>query len=184
MKKDEFAYIGCRLLALFYGVKALFDVSSFVTVFVSWNSGLFPSSQVSLGMMYMQLIPLCLNILLAFLLWFAAERIVHFLLSETDISIDRSAISANQLQTVAFAAVGVLILGLTFPEIGRTLFRIIEIKKINNSAPVSTEMMVQIFVLGLRLIIGFFLVFGSKGLSGLLTRLRAPKFRDRADADR
>ncbi len=57
MKKDEFAYIGCRLLALFYGVKALFDVSSFVTVFVSWNSGLFPSSQVSLGMMYMQLIP-------------------------------------------------------------------------------------------------------------------------------
>lgn len=175
MKKEEFAYVGCRLLALFYGVKALFDMSSFVTVLISWKASMVAYPETPTGIIYVQLISLCLNILFACLLWFGAGRIVQFLLSEADLFTESSSLTVHQVQTVAFATVGVFILGLTVPEVGRTLFRIIEAKKFDNSSPISMDLTVQIFFLGLRMLIGLFLVFGSKGLSGLLTRLRAPE---------
>ncbi|QDT88745.1 hypothetical protein [Gimesia algae] len=179
MKKEEFAYIGCRLLALFYGVKVLFDLIPFVTMWISWKTNLVPFSQAPEGMIYLQmvyvqLIPLGLNLILACTLWFAANQIVKFILSG-DFAVDGGSLTARQVQTVAFAAVGVLILGFTLPDIGATLFRIVEEKKFDNSAPITLDLKVQILLLGLRMLIGMFLMIGSNGLSELLTRLRSPK---------
>ncbi len=172
MDKEDFAFIGCRLLALYWAVKALYSVSSVVTSWTAWKANVVESSSEMAGIVYFGLVPLALYALVAFIFWFGAARIVRFLLPASGTKGKGDAITLFQVQSVAFASVGILILLSSLPEICGVLYKINQLKQMDSHARASFDTQAQVFELSFRLLLGVLLLFGSKGLSGLLTRLR------------
>ncbi len=172
MNKEDFAYIGCRLLALYWAVKALYSISSFATSWAAWKANVveFPSEMA--GIVYFSLVPLVLYVLVALIFWFGAARIVRFLLPASSAKSESGAITLFQVQSVTFAAAGMLILLSSLPEIGGVLYKINQLKQMDSHAQVSFDTQAQVFELSFRLVLGVLLLLGSKGLSGLLIRLR------------
>ena len=172
MKKEDLAYIGCRLLALHWAVKALYSISDFASSWVAWKSDVveFPSEMA--GVVYFNLVPLTLYVSVALLFWFGARRIADFLVPRSSSNNEGGGISLFQVQSVAFASVGILILLSSIPEIGGVLYKVYQLKQIDNHAQAPFDTQAQLFELTLRLVLGVLLLFGSKGLSGMLLRLR------------
>ena len=172
MDKKDFAYLGCRLLALYWAIKALYSVSLFVTSWVVWKADIAEFSSEMAGVVYLNLVPLALYVLVALIMWFGASRIVQFLLPVSSTKSEGGAVTLFQVQSVVFAAVGVLVLLSSIPEIGGVLYKINKLTQIDSHVQLSFDTQAQVFELSLRLLLGTLLLFGAKGLSGLLIWLR------------
>jgi len=177
MKKEEIAFIGCRLLGLFYLVNALYAVTTFSLFFVSWKTHQVELTFPETSMIYYQLVPFVFYVLAGCLLWFGAAKIVNHLLPGTSIDNGLSSMTALQVQSVIFSAIGILVLSLTVPEVGSMLFQITQWDNFSHISQMPVEFKAQAFGLIGKLVVGVFLLFGSKGLSGLLVRLRQPELR-------
>ena len=163
MKKEEVAYIGCRLVGLFYAIKALETVASFVMTFVAWKTA---SAQFSTSVSGM----FCL-------LWFGSATIVKYLLPDSEIKHASKSVTAEQIQSVAFSAVGLLVLTWGIADLGNVLFQLFQLKQTNDFAHIPLTLQAAGVAVACRLLLGFCLVFGSRGLSGFFTRLRQPELR-------
>ncbi len=172
MNKDDFAYIGCRLLALYWAVRAIYSLTSFAISYAAWKSSSSEFSNQMEDMIYFSLAPLVLYIIIAIILWFGAGRIVQLILPVNPQKRENSPISLFQVQAVAFASVGLFILFNALPEIGGVLYKVHLAREMDSYAHISFETKALIFEYALRICLGTFLLFGSKGLSGLLVRLR------------
>ncbi|WP_339727831.1 hypothetical protein [uncultured Gimesia sp.] len=175
MKKEELAFIGCRLLGLFYLVNALYAVTTFTLFFVSWKTNQVELTFPETSMIYYQLVPFVFYVLAGCLLWFGAVKIVNHLLPGTTIDNGLRSMTALQVQSVVFSAIGLLVLSLTIPEVGSILFRIAQWDSFSHYSQMPVEFKAQFFGLICRMVLGVFLLFGSNGLSSLLVRLRAAK---------
>ncbi|MEQ9069273.1 MAG: hypothetical protein RLO18_21245 [Gimesia chilikensis] len=176
MQKEDVAFIGCRLVGLFYAIKALETVASFVMTFVAWKSGAqFPASTAA--MFSLQLMPFTFYTIAACMLWFGAGTIVKYLLPESDAKVSSSKPTVEQIQSVLFSAVGLLVLTWGITDLGNVLYQLFQLKKASNYAAISTTLQAQCVAVACRLLLGFLLVFGSRGLSSLLTRFRQPELR-------
>ncbi|WP_417391698.1 hypothetical protein [Gimesia sp.] len=177
MKKEEVAYIGCRLVGLFYAIKALETVASFVMTFVAWKTASAQFSTSVSGMFYLQLMPLTFYTITACLLWFGADTILRYLLPDSEFQSTSVSITANQLQAVAFSAVGLLVLTWGIVDLSNVLFQLFQLKKSSNFAQIPLTLQAECVEVTCRLLLGFCLVFGSRGLSSFFTRLRQPELR-------
>ncbi|MCA9014909.1 MAG: hypothetical protein KDA77_06205 [Planctomycetaceae bacterium] len=175
MKKEEVAFIGCRLLGLFYIVNALYAVTTFSLFFVSWKTHQVERTFPESSLIYYQLVPFVFYVLAGCLLWFGAAKIVNHLLPGTTIDNGLSSMTALQVQSVIFSGIGILVLSLTVPEGGNVLFQMSQWENISHLSQMPVEFKAQIFGLFCKLVVGVFLLFGSKGLSSLLVRLREAK---------
>tara|TARA_R110002111_G_scaffold262504_1_gene338911 strand:- start:86997 stop:87530 length:534 start_codon:yes stop_codon:yes gene_type:complete len=175
MKKEEIAYIGCRLLGLFYLVNALYAVTTFTMFFVSWKTNQVELTFPETSLIYYQLVPFVFYVLAGCLLWFGAAKIVKHLLPGTNIDNGLSSMTALQVQSLVFSAIGILVLSLTVPDVASTLFQISQWDNTNHFSQMPVEFKAQVFGLLCRVVVGVFLLFGSNGLSSLLVRLRAAK---------
>ena len=165
MNKEDFALIGCRLLALYWIVMALYTLSSFVIALASWNE------YVNESVIYFGLVPLGLYVSAALVLWFGANRIVHFMVpSETKNS--GGSITFLQAQSIAFSVVGLFLLFSALPEIVMVLYKIHLMKVLDSNVQISFDTKAQILEVSLRIILGGILLLGSNGLSGILIRIR------------
>ncbi|HAH44838.1 hypothetical protein [Gimesia sp.] len=175
MKKEEVAFIGCRLLGLFYIVKAIYAVSSFTLFFVSWKTNMITPTLPETSIIYYQLVPFLFYLFAGGLLWCGAEKIVNHLLPGTTIDNGLSSMTAMQVQSVIFSGVGILVLSLTVPEIGNVVFQMTQWENMSHLSQMPVQFKAQIFGLFCKLAVGLFLLFGSRGLSSLLVRLREAK---------
>lgn len=177
MKKEEVAYIGCRLVGLFYAIKALETVASVVMTFVAWKTASAQFSTSVSGMFYLQLMPLTFYTITACLLWFGSATIVKYLLPDSEIKHASKSVTAEQMQSVAFSAVGLLVLTWGIADLGNVLFQLFQLKQTNDFAHIPLTLQAAGVAVACRLLLGFCLVFGSRGLSGFFTRLRQPELR-------
>lgn len=176
MQKEDVAYIGCRLVGLFYAIKALETVASFIMTLVAFRAGAeFPASKAA--MFYLQLMPFTFYTIVACMLWFGAGTIVKYLLPESDAKVSSSKPTVEQIQAVLFSAVGLLVLTWGITELGNVLYQLFQLKKASNYAVIPPTLQAQCVAVACRLLLGFMLVFGSRGLSGLLMRFRQPELR-------
>ncbi|QDU50376.1 hypothetical protein [Gimesia panareensis] len=176
MQKEDVAFIGCRLVGLYYAIKALETVASFVMTFVAWKSGAqFPASTAA--MFYLQLMPFTFYTIAACMLWFGAGTIVKYLLPDGQIASTTSKPTLEQVQSVLFSAVGLLVLTWGITDLGKVLYQLFQLKQSSHYAQIPLTLQSECVAVACRLLLGFCLVFGSRGLSGFLTRLRQPELR-------
>ena len=174
MKKEDFAFIGCRLMALYWAVEAIHSASSFFAMGL-WQINLYESDPT------VNLIPLLLTALIvlflwfgtaliALFLWFGAAPITRFLLPASTEKSPSDKVTLRQAQSIAFAAIGVLILSNALPQITGMLYQIYSLSQ--KDAQFSAYLQPQMAGLVCQLLLGILLLFGSRGLSGLLHYLR------------
>lgn len=173
MKKEDFAYIGCRLLALYLAVMATYSASSFAAVFaVVWEGSMGEFSPGKVGAIYFNLVPLVLYALAALIFWFGAARLVKYLLPVKSVHSESSTITLFEAQSVAFAAVGALLLFNAIPDISGVLYKFQLMKEMDSYTELLFDMKTRVFQLSIQLVLGMLLLLGSKGLSGMLIRIR------------
>ena len=83
-----------------------------------------------------------------------------------------SSLTALQVQSLVFSAIGILVLSLTVPDVASTLYQISQWDNTSHFSQMPVEFKAQVFGLFCRIVVGMFLLFGSNGLSSLLVRLR------------
>lgn len=172
MNKEDFAYIGCRLLSLYWAFKTLNAISSLVTTWAAWQLDLFEFPSELAGVFYLGLVTFVIYLLIAVVLWFGAARIAQFLIPTASVENEGGTITLFQAQSVAFAAVGILILLTSVPEMGGVLFKMYQLKALDSHNQASLGVQAQVFEISIQVLLGVLLLFGSKGLSGLLIRFR------------
>lgn len=170
MKKEDFAYIGCKLLALYWLVNAFHLLASFVSsVFLLGdNQSISFSSNTAL---YFSYFPLIVHIIFATIFWFGAKHFVGYIFSEKYETSNTPATN-QQVQTIAFATVGLILIFMSTPEIINVFYKLHILKELDSYSQTPTSVKAQIIELSLKIVLGFLIFFGSKGLSGLLLRVR------------
>ena len=170
MKKEEFAYIGCKLLALYWLISALNLLATSVTT-VSMLQYTESVSYFSTVAIYFSHLPLAVNIIFAIFFWFGANRLVKNIFSNANETND-SCITAHQVQIIAFSVVGLLLIVWSVPEIINLLYKIQLLKEFDSYSETPFSVKAKMVELILKSLLGILLFFGAKGLSGLLLRIR------------
>jgi hypothetical protein len=172
MKKEEFAFIGCRLFALFWLVRAIYSISSLMVSWAAWKENISDSPRQLEGMFYYSLVPFVLYLTVAIFFWFAANHIVKRIIPADISSQDASGITVYQTQSVIFSGVAILILFSSLPEISGVLYKCHLAKQFDSYSNLSFNDKAQFLELAIRLALGIGLLFGARGLSGLLIKVR------------
>lgn len=175
MTKEEMAYVGCRLIALFYVMKVLETVGSVIMTLVIWQTHVIELKTSAAGTLYLQVIPFTFYGIIACLLWFGAGTIVKSLVPETPVNSKTRSLAAEQAQTIAFAAIGLLVLTWGISGLVNVLFQLFQLKKVSNFSEISLRLQAEGITVACRVLLGLFLIFGSQGFSRFLIRLRQPK---------
>jgi len=175
MKKEELAFIGCRLIALYYAAKALETVGSFMMFLVMWRTQAIDLQSANVGVIYLQILPFAFYGIIACLLWFGAGTIVRSLLPDTEFNQNSRSISAEQVQSVAFTTIGLLILTWGITDLVKVLYQVFQLNQASDFAHFSKTLKAEGITVACQILFGFYLMLGSRGLSKLVARLRQPK---------
>lgn len=113
MKKEDLAFIGCRLLAIFWAIEAidLFSHSAPVWFMESRNPPGEDLIRIMARMFHIAMITIP-----SLFLWFRADLIVGLLLPDAGEEESSGEITLQQAQTVAFATVGLFVLLSALPQ--------------------------------------------------------------------
>ena len=119
-------------------------------------------------------IPLLLLLFLGFYLIAASERLSKRLFPQDVEKDEISALSSEDMQTIAFSVVGLLLLTRAFPGLCRVILQISSALRFKNfSALITRTGILQNSVVAVvQLALGLYLFLGSKGLSGLWHKLQ------------
>ncbi|MDF1743495.1 MAG: hypothetical protein P1V19_07340, partial [Gimesia sp.] len=129
MKKEELAFIGCRLIALYYAMKVLETVGSFVMSLFMWRTQTVNLPTADMGIIYLQILPFTFYGIIACLLWFGAGTIVRSMLPDTEMTKKSRSVSAEQVQSIAFTTVGLLFLTWGITDLVKVLSQVIQLKQ-------------------------------------------------------
>ena len=169
----DLAFVGCRLLAIYWGVTASYHVSS---LGLAW-SALTRSAREqgsSEETLYLYFVPLALYVLIALFLWFGAARLARHVAPQTSASTESGSVASTEIQAIAFAAVGLFVLLGAIPELGVGLYRYANLDDLEGRFSSAFGTGDHVTALVIRLILGLLLVFNARGLSAMLIRLRKP----------
>ena len=120
-------------------------------------------------------IPLLLLLFLGFYLIAASERLSKRLFPQDAEEDKISPLSSEDVQTIAFSIVGVLLLTKAVPGLCRAILRIFDMYHRNLPSAFIKEHIVQDSVVMVQLALGLYLFLGGKGLSGLWHKLQRPR---------
>ena len=169
MNKEELAYVGCKLVALYLAITSVISlISNSIFIATMEISG----DQNISNMAYLSLITPLLYILVCLCLWFGAKPLTQFILGEVDYELEAKLVSARDIQTIAFSAIGLFILLNALPELGGIFHQAQLEEDIYGSETGLSNYRVELFVISIKAILGMLLFLGARGLSGIILRLK------------
>ncbi len=124
------------------------------------------------AVIYFSVVPFLLYVLAALTFWFGVARTVRVLIPAEGKLGRGGASDLLQAQSMAFSAVGMFLLARALPEIGGTLQEFNFMKEMDSYAHMFFETKAHIVELSLRMFLGVLLLFGARGLGGVLIRIR------------
>ena len=119
-------------------------------------------------------IPLLLLLFLGFYLIAASERLSRHIFPQDSAGEKTSPFSSEDMQTIAFSVVGLLLLTRAFPGLCRVILQISSAlqHKTLSATVIKTGIIQSSVVIVVQLILGLYLFLGSKGLSGLWHKMQ------------
>lgn len=173
MTIKNLAGLSCKVLAVYTLVLALQSLNYFAILPVSIMEN-FPSGVTTLLVM-VAFIPSILLLTLAAILWFRADRFAGHMAPDKNTSGEKTAVSGEDVQVIAFSVVGVLVLAGAVPELFQFVSNLVLQRSLQDhslSETVSVYTVSRAIGLAVRLVIGFWLLLGARGLAGLFNTLR------------
>lgn len=174
MSRQDLAFVACRLFALYWFISALgftYALVGFLTAWGSDASGLGAGSYDA-SFLYVQSLPFFIYLAMACVLWVWAEKIAALIAPAADTAKRSAGLSFVEGQAIAFAAVGLFILCTALPDVGGVLydFHVKSQRVTGLTIPFDTK--ANIVQLSLQIALGLLLLFGARGLSGLVLWFR------------
>lgn len=187
MKSKDLAFILLRTLSIYIFIQAIMNLSHIINYSIISNLGTFKNAGYEtnisvLSLLLTSIAPFLILLIIAIILWIFTSQITKYLLPE-DLNNDENEkkINLEELQYIAFSIIGVLILSSALPQLFNLVPNIIKMNDIGSSLVTSsykTEVIFAIIEKAVRVLIGLFLIFGSKGLVGLLKKIRGLGVKD------
>ena len=160
MQKEQIVGLAVRLFAIVL-----------VIYTIRYGSSLLPMTRPPGNVSFLLIAGFTVPLLLAaLLLWMFPLIIVGTILPEIKTSGSSVPLEAGEIQIVAFSILGLWVLSTTVPDIFYWSTFVYLAKGIKFS--LTPEQVGNIVATVIELIIGFWLLFGAKGLRGLLRRVR------------
>lgn len=174
LTKNDLAFIGIRLLAVYFTVNALGTVSTLAFAFTSMSG-------VPFYLKYMTIFYHALYLVVPVILWITANKLANFLTTEKNAhNVQAVSSNAKDLQAILLTVIGVYLLATTLPVLAGSAFEYMhqmnQSKNINFDIPmpgtresvVNAGMVINLTKLFLSLV----LIFSARSLSALFTKLR------------
>lgn len=169
MTREDAAFIGCRLMALFLALRGLPLLASAAVTVLLTRSEMAPASPLTKGWFAIQIAAM---ILVPLGLWFGAGRISKYLLPDNPPEQSAEPISSLSLQTTLFAAVGLYILVLALPELAGSLHRLLWTAHWTSQSEGPVREWAHLIECSLRTVLGLILLLRAKGISAFIHNLR------------
>lgn len=165
MPKEQVVGIAVRLFAIFLALETIRYASSLLPYAASP-----PPNNISLGFIATLLF---FPLLAAFLLWRFPLAVATNLIPDIKKQEQHSSLGANDIQVIAFSVMGLWVLTTAIRDIFYWVTFVYQIKNSGLGNPtLSPENVGNIVSTVVELVIGFWLLFGSKGLVGIIRRAR------------
>jgi hypothetical protein len=161
MTKREVATLSFKVLSLYAFIKAIDKLPMLINYMYKYDF-----SEAGLRGFMLFAAPMLLLLLCGGLLWFMAPFLAS-LLSKSSISVDDSAASLLDIQMVAFSVIGLYMLADSLPALVRsTIFHFGYVSR--GDDPFVGEIMASL----VKIAIGLWLLFGSRGLINFIRSMR------------
>ena len=175
MSPINLAIVGLRLLAIYCFVQAIPLFSAFGLVAAMFSSDAFRTSQSTA--IFTSLLPGGLLLILAILLFIFSEPLARRITSSLSSDTKESICTFEQLQALAFAVAGILILATSLPSLGRAfqdLFILYSYHKQGAINPADRVFSSWLYSAGVfaQLAVGLLLLLNPKGFRNVWRYLR------------
>ena len=165
MHKEQIVGIAVRLFALFLVVYVLRHASALIPYLAD-------SSSYKISFTFLFLIVL-FPILAAILLWLFPLTVAAKLIPDIKAKERPKTLSSTEIEQVAFTIFGLWVLTQAIPDIFYWATFVYMAKSLGmGRAELSPDNISNVVVTVLELVIGFWLLFGSKGIVGVIRRIR------------
>ncbi len=181
MKSKDAAFLALRVLSVYIFVQALYMLSiainfTFISNFINLKSMVDDKGLIILGLIFGSLFPFLILLISGIILWKYTDSIVSKMIPRQEDTVETEAkTNLKELQAIAFSVIGLIILANTIPELFNLIPSIIQMNEIRIDLATDTfKLKVTYAVITnlVKLLIGFALFFGGKGLVGLLHKAR------------
>lgn len=165
MRKEQVVGLALRLFAIFLLMQALRQAAALIPYLADSATG-----RVGLGVV---LVSTLVPVAIAAFLWLLPLTIATKLIPGVNAKEPRSTLTATEIASVAFPILGLWVLTSAIPDMFYWATFAYIVKSSNVGRPeLSPENIGNIVATGVELLIGFWLLLSSKGVVGLLKRLR------------
>lgn len=177
MKYKPLVVITLKVLSIFIFIQALIHLSSVANYFII---PLFVDNfnlKQQLITLTVTLGPFAVLMIFGILLWIYSENFSKYIIpKEYEEDTAKEKYKSQDIQAIAFSVVGMIVLVDAIPEIFAVATNLIRLNEIGTDYATDTFRMETIFSTAsklVKLLLGFVLIFGSKGLSGMLKKIRS-----------
>ncbi len=174
----KIAFIGLRLLAIYILLQSLLHLARVTNYYVLplFYDSLMPYNETWVNVLF-NLAPFLVLLIVSFLLWFFADKLSLFLMLP-DQKCDQSdtQINAVEIQSIAFSAIGLFIIVTTLPLFISMIPNYIQINDVADhliNPKLKYEFRFGLIEKLVQLNLGIALFFGSRGLVGLVRKIRS-----------
>ena len=165
MRKEQVVGLALRLFAIFLFIQALRQAAGLIPFLTD-------STPVRIGIGVV-LVSTLVPVAIAAFLWLLPLTIATKLIPGVSAKEPRSTLTATEIASVAFPILGLWVLTSAIPDTFHWTMFIYIVKSSDVGRPeLSPENIGNIVATVVELLIGFWLLLGSKGMFGLLKRLR------------
>lgn len=169
----EIAKIACRIISIFMGIQFLSRLQFIVPFVVSYESQ--PADKQFLWAFIGNIAAWFIYLLVAVILWVFAENISKKMIGKNETAEESFKIEAEEIQSVAFPIVGLVVLVNSIPKIVIVVSNLIMLSSESRSMlpeNIITDYTSQIIGFSAQMLIGIFLFFGSKVIVRALKKSR------------
>ena len=157
-----------RIASLFLVLDAL---SSFSASYLNWDyvEG-YGSLSIAIDL-FVMLLPSIVAVILAVVIWKFAYRIAHSMSAKTPTTSLEIKWSLSDIQTTAFSVIGVFVLAKAIPTAFYHVYGLLLTSVFSGSSSGKEPASMSRYIYtGIQLVIGFWLLFGAKGLHNFLKK--------------
>jgi len=173
----KFTAIALKILSLYIFIQSLIHLSRIASYYIIplFTVNIKPQEE-SLVNLIVNFIPFLVLVVVGLFLWVYSEKFASIIIKENQqTSLESTNINYQELQSVAFSVVGVVVTTIALPEfftaVG-SLINFLEIGRDYATNQFKIEITFHVIEKVIKLILGVGLFFGGRGLTNLLARIR------------
>jgi len=168
MTKHEIAALACKILGIYAIIQAMMILFHFGQTFryLDYRQ---PEGISTAWSMIVGLVPFVLLLIFGILLWLLADQLAERMVSASEISDTRSKTNGAYIQAIAFSVVGLFVLAHAIPRAIQLIISLaLSSPTMQNPWGLYANRIAQFGALVAQFAIGLWLVFGARGLIGIL----------------